>query len=112
MLAGDFFAMLVICENQLEQKKDLAFFILCYTYMHRNIPFNCKSLSFALKSLGYKKSYVAISLSKLRRLRFLIEPELGIYVMTDETFELINKTNPKLAQEIKVKVDNNNMKIG
>lgn len=100
--------MFQVYAEQVRTKKDLSFFILYYMYKHQNIPFNSKSLSFALKSLGYKKSYVAISLSKLRRLRFLSEPEVGIYVMTGEAFDSIQRLDPKLAQEIKYKVTNNN----
>lgn len=89
-------------------KKNLEFFILSYTLQNQNVPFNCKTISYALKGLNYQKNYIAITLSKLVRFKYISEPELGVYVMTNEAFQVIKNTNPVLAQEIKsnMKCDN------
>jgi len=95
---------MMLVDLQTQVKRNLEFYILYYTYHNRNVPFSCKTISFALKELKYKSTYVGITLSRLRRCRYLTEPILGIYVMTEESFQFIKDTNPELAQEIKSKL--------
>jgi len=95
---------MMLVNPQTELKRNLEFYILYYTYHNRNVPFSCKTIAFALKELKYKNSYIGITLSKLRRFRYLTEPRLGVYVMTDDSFQSIKDTNPDLAQEIKSKL--------
>lgn len=45
-----------------------------------------------------------MTLSKLKRMRYISEPRLGIYVMNRESFEIIQTTNPEFAKEIKSKL--------
>jgi len=87
-----------------ESRKNLEFYILYYTYHNLNIPFDCKTICFAINGLGYQKNYVAMTLSKLKRMRYISEPRLGIYVMNRESFEIIQTTNPEFAKEIKSKL--------
>ncbi len=103
MLVGDFFAMMLIHPKN-ELKKNLEFYILYYTYHNLNIPFDCKTICFAIESIGYQKNYVAMTLSKLKKMRYISEPKLGIYVMDETSFEIIQTTNPELAKEIKSKL--------
>lgn len=95
---------MMLVNPQTELKRNLEFYILYYTYHNRNVPFSCKTISFALKELKYKNSYIGITLSKLRRFRYIAEPKLGVYMMTDESFQSIKDINPELAQEIKSKL--------
>lgn len=95
---------MMLVNAQTELKRNLEFYILYFTYHNRNVPFSCKTISFALKELKYKNSYIGITLSKLRRFRYLTEPILGVYVMTEKSFQSIKDTNPDLAQEIKSKL--------
>ena len=106
MLVGDFFMML---QNLQEIKKNLEFFILSFTLQYRDVPFNCKTISYALRGLNYQKNYIAITLSKLVRFKYISEPELGVYIMTNDTFKVIENTNPVLAQEIKSNMKCNNI---
>jgi len=102
-VVGDFFGML-IQKSESEREKALDFYILYYTFDNFNIPFDCKTISFALRALGYQKNYLAITLSRLVRCRFLAEPERGIYCMTQDTFEILKTLDPDLAQEIKSRI--------
>lgn len=88
----------------IETKKNLEFYILYFTYHNLNIPFDCKTICYAINGLGYQKNYVAMTLSKLKRMRYISEPRLGIYVMNEESFEIIQTTNPEFAKEIKSKL--------
>lgn len=90
-----------------EIKKNLEFFILSYTLQNQDVPFNCKTICYALREINYQKNYIAITLSKLVKIKYLSEPELGVYVMTYDTFQVIENTNPVLAQEIKSNMCNN-----
>jgi len=100
VLVGDFFGMLI--QKRAEEKgKGLDFYILYYTFHNINIPFDCKTLGFALSGLNYKKNYLAMTLSKLVRNRFLDEQALGIYCMTQESFEILSTLDPVIAKEIK-----------
>ena len=65
-------------ELNLSEKKSLDFYILFYTYHNRNVPFNVKTILFTMKGLGYQKNYLAMTISKLSKLRYLSEPDLGI----------------------------------
>jgi len=100
VLVGVFFDMMLIKEES-ETRKKLEYYILYYTYHNINIPFDCKTIYFAIESLGYQKNYVAMTLSKLVQRRYLTEPQLGIYVMTKDSFEIIQTTNPDFAKQIK-----------
>lgn len=100
MLVGDFFGMLVQKREE-EKGKGLDFYILYYTFHNINIPFDCKTLGFALRGLNYKKNYLAMTLSKLVRSRFLDEQALGIYCMTQDSFKMLNTLDAQLAKEIK-----------
>ena len=100
MLVGDFFGML-IQKSENQRTKALDYYILYYTFHNLNIPFDCKTISFALRGLGYQKNYLAMTLSRLVRCRFLAEPKLGIYCMTQDTFEILKTLDPELSQEIK-----------
>lgn len=104
MLVGDFFTMLIQDTQTKVQEKNLDFYILYYTYHNINIPFDCKTIGFALKSLGYQKNYVAITLSKMVRNRYLSEPQLGVYVMDQRSFEILESHDPDIAKEIKSKL--------
>jgi len=95
---------------QSEVKKNLEFFILSYTLQNQEVPFNCKTISYALRELNYQKNYIAITLSKLVKFKYLSEPELGVYVMSNDTFQVIENTNPVLAQEIKSNMKCNNVR--
>ena len=94
----------MLVKSQSETKKNLEYYILYYIYHNLNIPFDCKTICFAISGLGYHKNYVAMTLSKLKKMRYISEPRLGIYVMTDESFEIIQTTNPEFAKEIKSKL--------
>ncbi len=100
MLVGVFFDMMLIKEESQTRKK-LEYYILYYTFHNMNIPFDCKTITFAIKSLKYGKGYIAMTLSNLVHRRYLTEPEVGIYVMTEDSFEIIQTTNPDFAKEIK-----------
>jgi len=100
VLVGDFFGML-LQKSEDQKGKGLDFYILYYTFHNINIPFDCKTIGFALRALGYQKNYLAMTLSRLVRCRFLSEPKLGIYCMTQDTFEILKTLDPQLAQEIK-----------
>jgi len=94
----------MLVKKERELSKNLDYYVLYYTYHNINIPFDCKTIHFVLQGLSYRKNYLAMTLSKLVRNRYLTEPQLGIYVMTDESFEIIETTNPILAKEIKSKL--------
>jgi len=103
VLVGDFFDMMLIHpKNQI--KRNLEFYILYYTYHNLNIPFDCKTICFAIRGLGYQKNYVAMCLSRLVKMRYISEPKLGIYLMDKESIEIIQTTNPELSKEIKSKL--------
>jgi hypothetical protein len=92
---------MLIQKSQIEKGKALDYYILYYTFHNINIPFDCKTIGFALRGLGYQKNYLAMTLSRLVKCRFLAEPKLGIYCMTQDTFEILHTIDPELAQEIK-----------
>ncbi len=91
-------------KSKSERKVPLDFYILWLGYHHMNIPFNAKTMMYALKGLGYQKNYLAMTLSKLSKKRFLFTDELGIFLMTEITFEHIEIVNPTLAKDIKSKL--------
>ena len=100
---GVFFAMMLE-KSQSETKKNLEYYILYYTYHNLNIPFDCRTICFAISGLGYQKNYVAMTLSRLKKMRYISEPKLGIYLMNEENFEIIKTTNPEFAKELKLKL--------
>ena len=95
---------MLLQKTETNVQKNLDFYILYYTFHNINVPFDCKTISFALRNLGYRKNYVAITLSKLVRNRYLYEPILGVYVMTERGFEVLETNDPVFAKEIKSKL--------
>jgi len=87
-----------------EKKASLDFYILWLTFHHMNIPFNAKTMMYALRGLGYQKNYLAMTLSKLSKKRFLFTDRLGVFLMTEQTFEHIEVVSPSLAEDIKSKL--------
>ena len=95
---------MMLQKSQSETKKNLEYYVLYYTYHNLNIPFDCRTICFAISDIGYQKNYVAMTLSRLKKMRYISEPKLGIYVMNETSFEIIQTTNPELAKEIKSKL--------
>jgi len=91
---------MLIQKSENQKGKGLDFYILYYTFHNINIPFDCKTIGFALRALGYQKNYLAMTLSRLVKCRFLAEPKLGIYCMTQDTYEILQTIDPELSQEI------------
>lgn len=103
-MVGDFFMSIQNQVSKNEKKNPLDFYILWIGYHHLNLPFNAKTMMYALKGLGYQKNYLAMTLSKLSRKRFLFTDNCGIFLMTETTFEHIEIVNPALAKDIKSKL--------
>jgi hypothetical protein len=92
---------MLIQKREEEKGKALDFYILYYTFHNINIPFDNKTLGFALSGLNYKKNYLAMTLSKLVKTRFLEEQSNGIYCMTQDSFKILDTLDPQLAKELK-----------
>ncbi len=103
---------MMLQKSQTKLSKNLDFYILWYSYqlmeltkyLPINVTFDNKTILFALRGLGYQKNYIAMTLSKLVRIKYLNEPEIGVYKMTEDCFEIIKVTNPEFAKEIKSKL--------
>lgn len=94
--------------EQIQEKKkpvSLDYFVLNYMYHHPNIPFNPATLHFVLRNTGYKRNYLDVLLSNLRRKGFLFEPTRGIFIMTTKTFLKIKREKPDFAKQIILKSD-------
>ncbi len=95
---------MLIQKREQERGKGLDFYILYYAFHNINIPFDCKTLAFALRGLDYKKNYLAMTLSRLKKCRFLTEEAHGIYCMTQESFKMLDTLDPVLAKELKCRL--------